>query len=332
MYLIIGGNSFIGVYTVDAFLQAGYKVAVTARNTRLQGYYAEKGVDLYLLDIANKQDFLKLPQEEIDGVVLLGGLLPANAKADLIDDENAAEYIAVNTIGTCNVLEYCRKNQIPRLISTTSYSDLSGHFSQDKRITEDLPRSFPFNGDHCAYVISKNAAADIMQYYNQQHGMSNAVFRLPPVYGVGPHGSLLVNGKLYKSGLQVFIDKAKSGETIEVYGNTAVTRDVVYVKDVAEAFVAAMKAEKVDGYYNISGGRGVSLLEQANVVADVYASNNGKSAVVERKDKENRSVSYIFDISKAQRDFGYAPRYVSFDAMMRDYKSEEDRGHYAKLF
>ena len=79
--------------------------------------------------------------------------------------------------------------------------------------------------------------------------MSNAVFRFPPVYGVGPHGSLFINGKYVKSGLQIFMDKASKGEDITIYGNKNLSRDVVYVKDVAHAFYLAIRSEKTYGLY-----------------------------------------------------------------------------------
>ena len=72
------------------------------------------------------EDFDLLPTEGVEGVLLPAGLLPANATADLEDEENAADYFEVNVIGTINVLEYCRKNGIKKIISTCSYSDVSG--------------------------------------------------------------------------------------------------------------------------------------------------------------------------------------------------------------
>lgn len=136
-------------------------------------------------------------------------IIPANAEVTLEDDENAADYFRINTIGTINVLEYCRKNGIQRVISNCSYADVRGAWGK-KTITEDEPRDFIYKGDHAVYVFSKNAANDILEYYNQQHGMKNAWFRFPPVYGVGPHDSLFINGVLKKSGLKIFIDNASS--------------------------------------------------------------------------------------------------------------------------
>ena len=76
---------------------------------------------------------------------MLGGLLPANADVNLDENENAADYFKVNTIGTINVLEYCRKNKIKRVISTCSYADVRGAWGK-KVITEDEPRDFYLYG------------------------------------------------------------------------------------------------------------------------------------------------------------------------------------------
>lgn len=333
MYIIIGASSFIGVYTVDEFLKQGQKVIVTGRENKFREHYEKLGVSYINLDLTNKEDFEKLPKEGVEGVILLAGLLPANAKVNLDQDENADDYFMINTIGTINVLEYCRKNGIKRVISTSSYADVRNSWSKDRALTEEEPRGFVYSGDHAVYVISKNAACDVMEYYNQQHGMKNACFRFPPVYGVGPHGSLFVNGTYVKSGLQIFIDRASKGEDIIIFGDKNLSRDVVYVKDVAHAFYLAMKSEKTYGLYNMTSGKGVTLQEQAEVIADVFATcMEKKSKIVYRPEIGNNTPSYLFSMEKAKKDFGFIPQYSDFRVMMRDYKEDLDNRKYQDLF
>ena len=333
MVIIIGASSFIGVHTVAEFLAQGCKVAVTGRKNKFKEHYNRLGVDYYDLDLACKEDFETLPKQDVEGVILLAGLLPANAEVDLDKNENAADYFRINVIGTINVLEYCRKNGIKRVISACSYADVQNAWYADKAITEEEPRSFSYKGDHAVYVISKNAANDVMEYYNQQHGMKNAWFRFPPVYGAGPHGSLFVNGKIYKSGLQIFMDNATEGKDICVYGNKNLSRDVVYVKDVAKAYYQAMLSENTYGLYNITSGRGVTLEEQAKVIAEVFHTpGNPQSNVVYQPEKTNNSPSYLFSIEKAHRDFGYQPQYADFKVMMTDLKKDLDNNLYRDLF
>ena len=243
MYIVIGASSFIGVYTVDEFIKQGCEVTVTGRNNKFREHYDRLGVPYINLDLTEKKDFDKLPKEGVDGVILLAGLLPANAQVDLNTDENAADYFEINTIGTINVLEYCRKNGIKRVISNCSYADVRGAWGKGV-ITEDEPRDFIYTGDHAVYVFSKNAANDVLEYYNQQHGMKNAWFRFPPVYGVGPHDSLYINGTLRKSGLKIFIDNASEGKDICIFGDPNLSRDVIYVKDVAHAVYLAISANR----------------------------------------------------------------------------------------
>ncbi len=331
MVVIIGASSFIGVYTATHFVRQGEKILVTGRNNKFKAYYDELGAEYVNLDLTEPADFEKLPQKGVEAVLLISGALPASEDADLKDRENADQYIRVNTLGTCSALEYCRKNGIPRLINTISFADVALSWRMDPPMDESEPRCFRYTGDHAAYVISKNAAADLMEYYNQQHGMKNAWFRLPPVYGVGPHGYLKVNGKIVKSGLQIFMDKARAGETIEVYGHLA--RDTVYVKDVAQAYYKAAKSPATCGLYNITSGRATTLLEQAEACADLFAPDEAhRSRVIYREDMVNPGTSYLFSIEKAKRDFGYEPEFADFHDLMADYIRETERGVYPALF
>lgn len=333
MYIIIGASSFIGVHTVDEFLKQGCEVLVTGRNNKFRSHYEEKGVHYINLDLTKKEDYKQLPAQGVEGVILLAGLLPANVQVNLDEDENAADYFIVNTIGTIHALEYCRKNGINRLITTSSYADVRKSWTADRALTEEEPRGFLYTGDHAVYVMSKNAACDVMEYYNQQHGMKNACFRFPPVYGVGPHGSLFINGTYKKSGLQIFMDRAAAGEDITIFGNKNLSRDVVYVKDAAHAFYLAMKSEKTNGLYNITSGKGVTLQEQAEVIADIFAASpERKSQIVYNPDIANNTPSYLFSIEKSKRDFGFVPQYGDFRVMMTDYKKDLDEHKYGELF
>lgn len=330
MVIIIGATGFIGMYTVDQFLQDGYEVLATGRNEVMREQLEQKGVTCIPLDISKKEDFDKLPTEGVEGVILLAGLLPANAPVDISKDENAADYIRINVEGTIHVLEYCRKNHIKKVISTCSYADVLNSWKKGVALTEEEPRNFKYTGDHAVYVISKNAANDVMEYYNQQHGMQCASFRLPPVYGVGPHSEIYVNGKYYKTGIGTFIENAENGRDIEIWGDPQISRDIIYVKDVARAFVLALQSDKTSGLYNMTSGKEVTLEEQVKTVIQVFGEGKG-SRILYRPDKPNNTPSFLFDMGKAKRDFGFEPEYLSYYDMMVDYKMELESGRWDKL-
>ncbi|WP_165056685.1 MULTISPECIES: NAD(P)-dependent oxidoreductase [unclassified Adlercreutzia] len=333
MLLLIGAASFIGVHTAHELIDNGCDLIVAGRNGKFKNHYSRLGVGYIDFDLSRSEDIDKLPTESVDGVIVTAGMLPANSCADLNSSDNAADYFELNVISTIRLLEYCRANGISRLLQFSSYADTINSWSANRALTEDEPRSYRFTGDHAVYVFSKNAMVDVMEYYNQQHGMKNIVFRLPPVLGVGPHGSLMVNGTLRKSGLQIFMEKARSGDTITVFGDKNLSRDVVYVKDVARAVRMAMGSAGASGLYNMTAGRGVTLQEQAEVIARVFASSPDRISRIEYDPSvENNAPSFLFCMDKARRDFGYEPYFTDFSLLMSDFKKDIDLELYRDLF
>lgn len=69
MVIIIGATGFIGMYTVDRFLEEGYEVLATGRNAIMKQELEAKGVTCVSLDISKKEDFDKLPTEGVEGVI-----------------------------------------------------------------------------------------------------------------------------------------------------------------------------------------------------------------------------------------------------------------------
>ena len=113
------------------------------------------------------------------------------------------------------------------------------------------------------------------------------------------------------------------GKDIELWGNPHIKRDIIYVKDVAEAYVMALESDKTYGLYNMTSGTELDLEEQAKAVIDVFGDNK-KSRIVYRPDLENHTPSYIYSMEKAKRDFGFVPKYTNYYDMMKDYKKEQE--------
>jgi UDP-glucose 4-epimerase len=325
MILVTGAYGFIGMYLVDELLRQGHEVLATGHRSAAARYFEQRAIPYLNLDITREEDFGNLPKDGIDAVIHLAGLLPANVKACPPQD-----YIRINVLGTLNLLEYCRTHGVRKVLSTTSYADILNAWSVEPPTSSETPRDFRLTGDHAMYVVSKNAATDAMLHYNAAYGFQNSIFRLPPVYGYGPHLTIYVDGKSNKSGFQIFMEKAESGEPIEIWGDPSAVRDVVYVKDVVQAFVKALHSDAAQGVYNIASGAGITLLEQAQAMVDVRSAQGRRPEIVLRPDKPNSLKPYVLDISRAQRDFGYRPAY-SFHDMIVDYAREELAGTYAEF-
>jgi len=325
MVIVIGASGFIGSYLVDRLISEGISVLATGRNTLAKAHYESRNVPFIHLNIAERKDFEKMPERGVEAVILLAAALPAN-----MQDYNPSEYILTNAMGTLNVAEFCRRTNVRKLISTTTYADVQNLWDENRPIKDSDERNFKYSGDHAMYVISKNCATDIIEHYSQQYGMDGVVARLPMVYGAGPHGSIYVDGNYYKSGIQTFIEKAIEGKPLEIWGDGKVARDIVYVKDVVKAFVLALKSNNARGVYNIASGVAVPLIDVAREVIDVFSSIVKKSEIV-FVDKPCPAQSFVFDIEKAKKDFGYVPDFVPFRKMLLDYKREIELSRFEHL-
>jgi UDP-glucose 4-epimerase len=203
-------------------------------------------------------------------------------------------------------------------------------WESERTIGEDAARAIKYTGEYAMYVISESAAADCIEHYRREYGMQGIIFRLPPVYGYGPHIEIFKDGKPLKTGFKVFIENAMAGRPIEVWGDCNKGRDIIYVKDVVTAIILALKSKDASGLYNIASGRLLSLKEEAETIARVFSPKGHSSKIIYRPNKANSIEPFLYDIAKAKRELGWSPQY-SFEEMLLDYKKEMESGRFMFL-
>jgi nucleoside-diphosphate-sugar epimerase len=178
-----------------------------------------------------------------------------------------------------------------------STEEVYGPFGAD-RIDETHP-CFPTK----PYGISKFAVEQLARDYAREHGLSVTHVRTCWVYGPG-----LPRPRVPKT----LVDAAVEGRALRLAAGGDFRVDHVYVDDVAAGICLALdKDELPHDVYHVATGTAPSLAEIAAILRDIvpgaqinvgpgnYAFADGIEAV--RKG--------ALDIGRAQRDFGYAPRY-----------------------
>lgn len=138
------------------------------------------------------------------------------------------------------------------------------------------------------------------------------------------------DGKPIKTGFQIFIDKAITGEPIEVWGDTNVGRDIIYIKDVINAFVLAIEHPDARGLFNITSGKKLTLMEEVETIIDVFSEQNNKPELIKRPDISNNIDSFYYDISKAKEVLGWSPSF-SFKDMLVDFIKESSAKKFSHL-
>jgi UDP-glucose 4-epimerase len=325
--LVFGAAGFIGTYLIDELLKNHFNVFAVDVNDIGRAYYEQQGVPFEIINITNTNDIQKLPKEGVDAVINLACVQPANVSKEMY---NPVDYINVNVIGTLNLLEYCRISKVPKIIIATSHRNTKGLWKEGKKIREEEGRAIEFSGEYAMFSISESAAEDCVEHYTREYGLQGIVFRFSPVYGYGPHTVIFKNGKETTTGFQAFIDSAVSGMPIEIWGNPDVGRDIIYVKDVVNAFMLALNNPEAKGLYNICSGRALSLKQQAEETLKIFGKGKQDQKILFRPDKQNSIDPFLYDNEKAKRELGWSPKY-SFSDLLVDYKREMESGRFQYL-
>jgi UDP-glucose 4-epimerase len=324
--IVFGSEGFIGTYLVDELVSEGFNAQAAGLDDLGQAYYGQRKIPFAHVDITKEEDFGELPTANVGSVVNLACLQPVNVKEGEYD---ASDYLKVNVLGTLNILEFCRRNGIRKIIQAVSYRSVQRLYGA-KVITEDDTKAIRYTGEYAMYSISESAAVDCVQHYSEQYGIQGIVFRLPPVFGYGPHTEGFKEGKPHETGFKVFVERARRGEPIELWGDCEKARDIIYVKDVVSAIILALKSKNAVGLYNLGSGKLLSLREEAEEITHAFSPVERPSEIVYRPRKPNSVEPLVCDISKAKRDLGWSPKY-SFREMLEDYNKEMQSARFSFL-
>jgi UDP-glucose 4-epimerase len=142
-----------------------------------------------------------------------------------------------------------------------------------------------------------------MRVFANLYGLETVVLRYFNVYGPRQDP-----GSMYSGVIAKFSDDILAGRNPTVFGDGLQTRDFIFVRDVVEAnFLAMSNRDLGKGeVFNIATGRRTSLLDLLNVLKDLV----GKNVNPQIKDARRGDVRHsVADITRAQRELGFTPRY-----------------------
>ena len=271
-FVIFGGAGFIGTNLAARVASTGQKVRIVDNLSRqtsalnagwLRETFPDR-VELVRGDVRDR-DLVKAAVSDAVAVVHFAALVAVTTS--MVDPRHDFD---VNLLGTFNVLEALRGRKVPLVFASTNkvYGALAGVPLQEgpgrweptaellKRtgISEAAPLQFA-SPDGC----SKGAADQYVLDHAECYGMPNVVLRMSCIYG--PHQF----GNEDQGWVSHFIIAALSGEPLTIYGDGKQLRDVLFVDDVVDAYLAAItRSSSLAGRaFNVGGSprHTLSLLE-----------------------------------------------------------------------
>lgn len=325
--IIFGATGNTGAYLTDYCVnklnKKEYEIIAVGRK-KTDFFTREMGIKYFQVDITKEKDFEKLPKDNIYAIVNLAAILPA-----YMEGYDSRKYLDVNIIGAYNVLEYGRKNNVDRILYPQSEGDLSEYWGKELVLKPYMERKFSFKGDHAMYVISKNTAVDMIKHYNEEYGIKAFIFRCPTIYAYTPNEYFYVDGIKKVLAYRYIMNRAISGETIEMWGDPKKAKDIVYVKDFCQMMYKAIISKSIDfGIYNVGTGKAVTLEDQIKGIIQVFCEEK-KSKIILCPEKPD-SREFVMDISNAKEELGYDPQYYYID-YLKEFKKEMKINRFKEL-
>ena len=322
--VVLGATGNIGAYTAVYLKEQGYNVIAVGRRENDNGFFATKGIDYYSIDIKKRDDFKKLPINDIDAVCHFASTLPSRYA---FGPQDLFESI---TIGTLHVLEWMKEIGCKTIVFPQTPSDMAKYHNRPCLIPADAPRHFPLTGDHAVYTIAKNAAVDLMEHYKAEYGIRFFALRFFTIYQYHPNAWHYANFKHRMMPYRMLMDRASKSLPIEIWGDCKKAKEMVYIKDFVRLVECCLKSSSEGGCFNVGNGWQVSLEEQIKGIIEVFSPKDNPSPVIYCPEKPD-PLQNAFDIKKTFSELNYKPIYSYLD-QLRDFKHEMEIEPFAQLW
>lgn len=240
--LITGGLGFIGSYIANELIANNEVIIVDNLSTG----------NIKNLDASNHEN-LKIIEEDIRNVDFdditrdIDYIFHLAAMASIpLSVENPIECNEINVDATVNILNSAVKNNVEKVIFSSSSAVYGENENMPLKETEPLMANSP-------YAASKANCELYLQTFYENYGLRYSSLRYFNVFGPkqnknSPYAAVIPN----------FISALLEKKQPVIYGDGEQTRDFVYVKDIARANIAACKSD-FNGIVNVASGTKLTI-------------------------------------------------------------------------
>jgi len=274
---ITGGSGFIGSHLVQKLLDEGYDVSVLDLRPPVQDVeWINKDIREDLGNLFSNTTF----------VFHLAAL--ANARKCSEDPRLCFE---MNVKGTLNVLAAALRGNVERVLLASS-SWVCGAQEGDM-VNEKSP--FRLDDINTIYGASKIGQELLCSsFYSEYKGPKYTIFR----YGI-PYGERMWRGLVVRA----FMEMAERMGVLSIMGDGKQFREFMYVGDLAEGQIHALKPVAENRVYNLTGGRPITIEEIAKEVVKHFPAKIDYIPQARVEPKIKRVHNWL-----AENELGWVPR------------------------
>ena len=261
--LITGSSGFLGSHLADALYKNGFEVILFDKHP---SHYKQKDYKEIIGDTLSVEDISKA----IKGCSYVYHYA---AQADIDSStDSPKETIQTNILGTQNILEAAKENNIERFLFASTiyvYSEL-GSF----------------------YRVSKQACEKLIEEYQKEYNLNYTILRYGSLYGSRSNEFNSIANMLLQALKEQKIERRGDGKEI---------REYIHVKDAAELSVKALENIYNNKHLVISGAQTMRIKDLLSTIKEIFNNSIEINYLDEKELHHYKITPYSYRPQVAQR-------------------------------
>lgn len=280
--VVTGGAGFVGSHLARVLADRDHKVLVIDDLSTGKLSNIPRGIDFMHGSVVDPR-VLATALAGIDAVFHLAAIASVPKSVN-----DPMEAFRVNVLGTVNILNEALRAGVKKVILASSAAVYGNGSSIQSEDDSPCPLS--------PYALSKLVGEQYCSLYTELYSLPTVCLRYFNVYGdnMNPKSE-------YALAVPAFIDRALNGHPLIVYGDGEQTRDFVFIEDVVNASIHAVKSE-MQGVYNVGTGVPTSINRLAEVISA------GKSQIIHEAGRAGEARHNCASIAKL-KSAGFTPKW-----------------------
>ena len=290
--VITGGCGFVGSKIAERLLSGGHEVLIIENfTTSVKNDF--KNCQVVKCDITSPEELDAIKAKGFDALLHLAAQSSGPKSFDVPDID-----IKINILGTLNMINWCAKNGIGRILFASSFV-VYGDNPNVEKFSEDMtcsPKSI--------YALSKHTCEQLLRIYAEPRGIKWNALRMFNVYGPGQDLSRADQGLV-----SIFLKLVKNNNYIGVKGSLDRFRDCVYIDDVVQGWERCLlNSNFPNQVYNLGSGAKTYFSSLIDMLIEEYG-KVGDVKVEEVEATPGDTVGCYADTTKISSQLGYKPQF-----------------------
>ena len=285
--LITGASGFIGSHVISKLREDNTLAVIMLNDEHSKRIKSSlKGIVRYNVDLSDTKGVMRVVNDFKPEVIIhLASIYAVNHKSEQI-----APLINVNILGITNLLEAAVASKVKSFINTSTCFV----YDRSTRKIKEEDRLKPLN----LYALTKICTEQLCDLYAANYGLSCLTLRIFPPYGPNDNKRRLV---------PYVVDNCLSNGELKLTSGVQ-KWDFVYVGDIVEAYVLALKKKfKRHEIVNIGSGMATKIKDVVKLIRK-YTNSKSKLLFGSIPHRGNELWYCCADLKKAKKVLGWYPK------------------------